>query len=125
MKLFNRTTGEQNPDVQTAWKKYDIRRILEENWTALGPKLRGRIHLTCGGEDTFHLEESLYFLCDFLKSKGWDDTCLIVPGRDHLNLFPSHEKYPDGLLLKIDNEMRAAWTAGQRSAPRRSPRRKR
>ena len=123
MKLFNRATGEQNPAVQEAWKKYDIRRVLDENWAELGPKLRGKIHLACGSEDTFHLEEAVYMLCDFLKSKGMEDSCLIVPGRDHLNLFPSHEKYPDGLLGKIDGEMGAAWSKAAVASPAKAGRR--
>jgi enterochelin esterase-like enzyme len=36
MKMFNRETGEQDPFVQKAWEKYDIRKIVEANWPTLG-----------------------------------------------------------------------------------------
>ena len=110
MKLFNRETGEQDPFVQKYWERYDIRLILERNWATLGPKLLGKLHLFCGSEDTFHLEEAFIMSCDFLKSKGREDACLLVPGRDHGDLYRSHETfYPDGLALRIDKEMWAAY----------------
>ncbi len=105
MQLFNRQTGEQNPEVQRAWQRYDIRLILDQKWESLGPKLKGKIHVICGGEDTFHLNESVSLLCDFFKSRNSDATCEIVPGRDHSNLYRSYKTYPDGLAARIDKEM--------------------
>jgi len=110
MKLFNRETGEQDPFVQKYWERYDIRLILERNWAVLGPKLLGKLHLFCGSEDTFHLEEAFIITCDFLKLKGRENACLLVPGRDHNDLYRPHEAYyPDGLALRIDQEMWAAY----------------
>ena len=121
MKLFNRETGEQDSFVQQAWQKYDIRLILEKNWTSLEPKLRGKIHLICGTEDTFHLEEAVILLCDFLRQKGASDACEMVPGRDHGNLYQSYKTYPDGLSARIAKEMEARFRAGDRktSSPHR------
>jgi enterochelin esterase-like enzyme len=117
MKLFNRETGEQDPVVQKYWERYDIKLILERNWDVLGPKLLGKLHLFCGSEDTFHLEEALIMTCDFLKGKGREDTCLIVPGRDHGDLYRPHEQfYPDGLGLRIDREMTVAYEQGRTKA---------
>jgi len=114
MKLFNRTTGEQDPFVQQAWRKYDIRLLLDQNWNSLGPKLRGKIHITCGTEDTFHLEEAVILLCDFLKTKGFSNACEMVPGRDHGNLYQSYKTYPDGLYARIAKEMDAQFKIGDR-----------
>lgn len=116
MKLFSRATGEQNPVVQKAWEKYDIRLVLERNWETLGPKLRGKLHIVCGTEDTFHLEEAVTYLCDYLKSKGRDDACEMVPGRDHGDLYQPYGTYPDGLSQRIDKGMWAAFEKA-RSAP--------
>ena len=52
----------------------------------LGPKLRGKVNLFCGDADTFHLDEAFKLLCDFLKQRGSDAVCELVPGRDHMNL---------------------------------------
>lgn len=112
--LFDRETGVQNPEVQKYWQRYDIRLILENNWAVLGPKLQGKLHVICGDEDTFHLEEGVYFLCGFLKSKGREDACEIVPGRDHGNLYQPFKTFPEGLDLRIDREVQAAFQAGKR-----------
>jgi len=48
MPLFDIATGHINPDVQKAWEKYDITRTLDLNWKTLGPKLRGKLHITVG-----------------------------------------------------------------------------
>lgn len=106
MQLFNRVTGVQDSVVQEYWKRYDIRRIVEENWAQLGPKLLGKIRLVVGSQDTFHLDEAATMLCGFLKSKGREDACEIVPGRDHGDLYQPYETYKDGLALRIDQEMK-------------------
>lgn len=115
MKLFDRVTGEMDPAVQQAWRKYDIRHVLESNWPALGPKLLGKLRIVCGAQDTFHLEEAVILLCDFLKTKGREDVCEIVPGRDHSNLYNPYDTYPEGLERRIDSEMRARFEAAQQA----------
>jgi enterochelin esterase-like enzyme len=114
MKLFNRETGEQDPFVQRAWEKYDIRKMVESHWATLGPKLLGKVHLVVGSEDTFHLEEAAIMFCGFLKSKGREDACEVVPGRDHMNLYQKYTTYPDGLAMRIDKEMRASFERNQK-----------
>ena len=121
MKLFSRETGEQDPFVQQAWQRYDIRMILEQNWRSLGPNLQGKIHLVCGSEDTFHLEEAVILLCDLLKKKGFAGACEIVPGRDHGNLYQNYKTYPDGLYVRIAKEMEVMFkTNSERIVTRRS-----
>jgi len=114
MKLFNRQTGELDPFVEKAWEKYDIRKIVESNWATLGPKLLGKVHLVVGSEDTFHLEEAAIMFCRFLKSKGREDACEVVPGRDHGNLYQKYTTYPDGLEMRIDKEMRESFERNQK-----------
>jgi hypothetical protein len=108
--LIDRATGEQNPAMQRAWEKWDIRKVLEANWATLGPKLRGKLHVFAGDADTFHLNESLAFLCDFLKTK-WnksdDATCELVPDKTHFDLL-GDVKDPKSLLWRIEHEMAAS-----------------
>jgi len=47
--------------------------------------------------------------CGFLKSKGREDACEVIPGRDHMNLYQKYKTYPDGLEIRIDNEMKAGF----------------
>jgi hypothetical protein len=115
MKMFNRVSGELNQEVLKAWQKYDIRLILEKNWATLGPRLKGKINIICGGADTFHLEEAVIILCDFFKSKGSDAVCEIVPGRDHMNLYEPYQTYSEGLQARIFKEMATKFqSAGKR-----------
>ncbi len=113
-RLFNRVTGEQDPGVQRAWQRYDIHHVLEENWPQLGQKLQGKLHIFCGGIDTFHLEEAVTRLCSFLKEHGSDAECEIIPGRDHFDLYRSYKTYPKGLDVRIDLEMKARFLSGSR-----------
>lgn len=87
MPLFDRDTGAIDPYVQKTWERYDIARLLVTNWTTLGPKLRGKLHLVVGTEDNFHLEEAVYLLRDKLKSLNSDATFEIIQGRDHMDLY--------------------------------------
>ena len=54
-RLWDRKTGAIDPDVAKSWEKYDIRLVLERNWQTLGPKLRGKLRVYMGEEDTFYL----------------------------------------------------------------------
>ena len=67
--IFNKLTGEIDPDDAAYWKEhYDLRAILEKNWPTLGPKLQGKIHIYCGSADTYFLNDAVYLMEDFLKS---------------------------------------------------------
>lgn len=101
MPLFDRDTGRIDPSVQKYWERYDISRILRQNWATLAPKLRGKIHIIVGTVDTFHLERAAYLLRDTLKALGSDATFEFVEGRDHFDL------YQGGLAERIAREMYA------------------
>jgi hypothetical protein len=67
--IFDKRTGEIDHDVAAYWHDhYDLRAILEKNWSTLGPKLRGKLHLYCGSADTYFLNDAVYKMEDFLKS---------------------------------------------------------
>jgi pimeloyl-ACP methyl ester carboxylesterase len=100
-KLWNRATGAIDPVVSKAWEAYDIRLILERNWPALGPKLRGKLHVITGGLDTFYLEGAVTLLKESLSKLGSDAFIEIVPDRDHGTIL-DHQ-----LAQRIDREMHA------------------
>ncbi len=67
--IFDKRTGAINHEVADYWREhYDLRAILEKNWSVLGPKLRGKLHLYCGSADTYFLNDAVYKMEDFLKS---------------------------------------------------------
>jgi len=88
-RLWNRRTGAIDPEVARAWRKYDIRLRLEENWDELGPKLRGKLHVIAAGQDTFYLEGAVRLLANTLKRLGSDAQIEIVPGANHGSVLSS------------------------------------
>jgi enterochelin esterase-like enzyme len=101
MKLFDRETGRLDPVVQQAWERYDISRILRDNWKTLGPKLKGKLHIVVGTLDTFHLDGAVHLLDAELKQLGSDATVEFFEGKTHFDM------YTDGLGLRIAQEMYA------------------
>jgi hypothetical protein len=67
--IFNKLTGEIDPAVAAYWKEhYDLSAILQRDWSTLGPKLQGKLHIYVGSADTYFLNDAVYYLEDFLKS---------------------------------------------------------
>jgi hypothetical protein len=67
--IFDKVTGAIDPQVAAYWKDhYDLSYILQRDWSQLGPKLRGKIHVYVGSADTYFLNNAVYYLEDFLKS---------------------------------------------------------
>jgi len=66
--IWDPMTGEMNHQVASYWRDhYDLRYILQRDWATLGPKLTGKIHLYVGTMDTWHLNNAVYLMEDFLK----------------------------------------------------------
>jgi S-formylglutathione hydrolase FrmB len=83
LRLWDRKTSRIDPKVAEAWRKYDIRLLLEKHWRTLGPKLKGKIHITAGELDTFYLEGAVELLAASLKKLDSDAEITIVPGASH------------------------------------------
>lgn len=93
--VFDRASGAVNPDVAATWETYDIRRKLENNWHALAPKLKGKLHVYAGELDTFYLEGATRLLQQSLAGLGSDAEVVIVPGMPHT-------MWPDGIEKMLD-----------------------
>ncbi|MFH1748650.1 MAG: alpha/beta hydrolase-fold protein [Planctomycetota bacterium] len=81
--LWDRGTGHLDPAVAQAWRKYDIRHIIETQWNTLGPKLEHKLFLYCGDQDTFYLERAFFKLRDTLKKLGSDAHIVVIPDASH------------------------------------------
>ena len=67
--IWDKLTGEIDPDVATHWRdNYDLRFILERDWASIGSKLRGKLHVYCGDMDNFYLNNAVYLLEEFLDN---------------------------------------------------------
>ncbi len=67
--LFDKLTGEIDREVAEYWREhFDLNHILQTNWSELGPKLRGKIHIYTGDMDTHYLNNAVVLMEDFLES---------------------------------------------------------
>ncbi|QDU53795.1 alpha/beta hydrolase-fold protein [Gimesia panareensis] len=111
LNLYNRETGAVDPQVAEAWKAYDIRLILEENWEKLAPQLGGKIHIFMGDEDTFYLDGATVLLkqtLDRLNGNIAGGTVVeIHPGKTHSSLITNE------LRLRFRKEMVQSFLAHQ------------
>lgn len=101
--LWNRDTGEIDPQIAEAWKRYDIRLVLERDWPILRPKLAGKLHVVMGEEDTFYLEGATRLLKESLSNLRSDATVELIPHRTHFDLLT-----PD-LTQRLRREMTTSF----------------
>ncbi|RXS95763.1 hypothetical protein ESZ00_12870 [Silvibacterium dinghuense] len=85
--IFNKETGEIDHQTAEYWRQhYDLEHILETNWSTLGPKLQGKIHIYVGSDDTYFLNDAVYRMEDFLKSTSnppYDGEVTYGPRAEH------------------------------------------
>ncbi|MDA7980113.1 MAG: alpha/beta hydrolase [Pirellulales bacterium] len=114
--LWNRETGEIDPQVAKAWEAYDINLILQRNWETLGPKLAGKVTIIAGGLDTFYLDGAVVKLKETLTKLKSNAVIEIIPGADH-GSFMTQE-----VTGRISREMSEAFRKhhGQRSGLEKS-----
>lgn len=68
-RLWDKYTGEIDPEVAQYWKEnYDLRYIMERDWEMLGSKLEGKINIYCGDMDNYYLNNAVYLTEEFLES---------------------------------------------------------
>jgi Putative esterase len=66
--LWDGKTGKLDRSVLEHWQKYDLRRVLQQNWPALAPKLRGKLHIAVGEADDYFLNNAVHLLDSFLRT---------------------------------------------------------
>ncbi len=68
-RIWDKVTGEIDRDVAEHWREnYDLGHIMQRDWATLGPKLRGKLHIYCGGMDNYYLNNAVYLVEDFLNT---------------------------------------------------------
>jgi hypothetical protein len=69
--IFDKETGAIDPSTAAYWHDhYDLNAMLQRDWPTLGPKLRGKLHIYVGSDDTYFLNDAVYLKEDFLKTRG-------------------------------------------------------
>jgi hypothetical protein len=65
-RAWDKWTGQIDKSVAEQWRKYDLRHILETNWTTLGPKVGHKLNVYIGDADSYYLNEAVEKLNEFL-----------------------------------------------------------
>jgi hypothetical protein len=66
--IWDKLTGEIDRAAATYWRDhYDLSYILRRDWKALGPKLRGKLHIYVGDMDNYYLNNAVYLVEEFLE----------------------------------------------------------
>lgn len=74
-RIFDKYTGEINKKVADYWKEnYDLVHIIKRDWSKIGSKLAGKIHIYTGDMDNYYLNNAVYAAEDMIK-KLENPTC--------------------------------------------------
>lgn len=67
--LFDKRSGQVNPEVARYWKEnYDLKYYMERNWATLGPKIQDKLYIYTGDADTYFLNNSTHVLEAWMKT---------------------------------------------------------
>ena len=66
--MFDPFTGKIDRDIARQWKKYDLKKVLQKDWSVLGPKLQGKIWIWTGDMDGLYSNVATRFFKAFMDS---------------------------------------------------------
>ena len=94
--LYDKATGAIDPEVAIYWRDhYDLRYILQRDWKTLGPKLRGKIHITSGTMDNGYLNNAVYQMEEFLGHAVPSPEYEITYGERREHCFTGDTEHPN------------------------------
>ena len=107
--MFDRETGNVDPETVKTWAKYDITEVVRTHWDELSPKLAGKVHVYGGGADTFLLDGAVRLFIAMLESKGADleddFDVRVIDGMGHTIYMPAWNEMAETI--------KAQWAARQ------------
>lgn len=86
IRLVNLPSGEINKNALPLWRRYDLSVILRENWKDLKNDLNGKIRISVGKSDNFHLYQSVKLLENEMNKINSNIEFEYFPG-DHFTIF--------------------------------------
>lgn len=66
--VFDNLTGVIDHEVAEYWRRYDLLHYLKRNWSVLGPKIEGKLHIYTGDMDTYALNNAVVLLEQWMKT---------------------------------------------------------
>src|SRR5438093_1380173 len=96
--LYDKLTGAIDPEVARYWRDhYDLRFIMQRDWARLGPKLRGRIHITSGTMDNGYLNNAVYQMEEFLAHAVPSSESELIYGERREHCFTGDTEHPNNV----------------------------
>ncbi|WP_452230107.1 alpha/beta hydrolase-fold protein [Lacinutrix sp. MEBiC02404] len=95
--INNSSDGTINKKALPLWKRYDLSLLLQENWKDLKKDLSGKIRISVGTSDNFHLHHAVKLLEEEMKKIDAKIEFTYYPG-DHFTLFTEDYK-KDGVAF--------------------------
>lgn len=94
--LYDKVSGAIDPEVARYWRdNYDLRYILQRDWPVLGPRLRGKIHITSGTMDNGYLNNAVYQMEEFLTHATPSAESEIIYGERREHCFTGDTEHPN------------------------------
>ncbi len=88
--IFDIETGTIDHATAEYWREhYDLDAILQRDWSTLGPKLQGKLHIYVGSDDTYFLNDAVYLMEDFLNRRERPAAECLTKVRSSTALAPS------------------------------------
>ena len=82
-RIWDRLSGKIDPVTAKFWRdNYDLSYILQRDWATLGPKLRGKLRIFVGDMDNYYLNNAVYEVEKFLKTKPEAEAVVDYGDRD-------------------------------------------
>ena len=103
--MFDPVTGRIDHEITRQWEKYDLKKVLEKNWSSLGPKLQGKIWIWTGDMDDLYSNVATRFLKLFLdktENPKSDATINFTPMAGHC------EEFSDDDVIRMVGEKAAS-----------------
>ena len=103
--MFDPETGKIDHEIAKQWEKYDLLKILKNNWATLGPKLQGKIWIWTGDMDGLYSNVAVRFLKAFLdktENPASDAKISFTPMAGH-----TQEWSDKAVLLMVSEKVKA------------------
>lgn len=88
--MFDALSGAIDAEVVAHWRRFDIARMVEEDWDRFGPIVTGRIRLACGDRDSYYLDRAVREFKGIVERLAGGTYApgyvWLVPGRTHVDL---------------------------------------
>ena len=85
--IWDKRTGVIDAKVAAYWKQhYDLRHILQTNWSTLGPNVAHKLNMYVGAADSYYLENGVRLLHEYLKTTSapkWSGEAVFEPMAPH------------------------------------------